>query len=168
MIDVRKANRIRPFADADLAAVYDVQLRCPQAAQWPAEDILHCAHDAGGTVLVAELEAANLPQVAGFAVFHRVIDEAELRNLAVDPAHRRKGVARALLAAGIRLLQGLRVQQMFLEVRASNQPALAFYTSLGFRLLYTRRDYYQAPREDAVVMALNLSPLTDFPCPQEL
>src|SRR5208282_918239 len=127
----------------DFAAVYAIQLKCPQAAQWRREDYLHLAGDPGGTILVAELEAVNSPQVTGFAVFHRVMDEAELRNIAIGPAHQRKGIARSLLRAGMRAMQGFGVRRLFLEVRASNHPALALYASAGFHLLYTRHDYYQ-------------------------
>jgi ribosomal-protein-alanine N-acetyltransferase len=149
--------KVRAFADADLAAVFAIQLRCPHAAQWRQEDYLQLAGDPLGTILVAELGIENPPEVAGFAVFHRVMDEAELRNIAVDPAHQRKGIARALFAEGIRTLQESGVRQLFLEVRASNQPALAFYAAAGFQLLYTRRNYYHDPVEDALVMACDIS-----------
>ena len=155
--------KVRVFAGNDLAAVYGIQLKCPQAAQWRQEDYLHLARDPGGTVLVAELETACLPEVAGFAVFHRVMDEAELRNIAIDPAHQRKGIARALLAVGIRTMQEFGVRQLFLEVRASNYPALAFYASTEFQLLNKRHNYYQGPMEDALVMACDISPSSDFP-----
>jgi len=148
--------KIRPFADADLAAIYAIQLQCPQAAQWRQGDYLHLARIRGGTVLVAEIGEADLPEVAGFVAFHRVMDEAELRNIAVHPAHQRKGIARALVEAGFRTLQDSGVRRLFLEVRASNQPAQAFYASAGFQLLYTRRDYYENPVEDARVMARDI------------
>jgi ribosomal-protein-alanine N-acetyltransferase len=112
---------------------------------------------------VAEVDDANLPQVAGFAAFHWVMDEAELRNMAVDHLHQRQGLARALLAAGILELQANGVSRIFLEVRASNQAAIAFYKSMGFRLLHTRRDYYHDPAEDALVMACDITPA--FPSP---
>jgi ribosomal-protein-alanine N-acetyltransferase len=145
--------KVRACTGDDVAAVYAIQLRCPQAAQWRQEDYLHLARDPGGTILVAEIEAANPPEVAGFVVFHGVMDEAELRNIAIDPSHQRKGFARALLEVAIRTLQESGVRRLFLEVRASNQPALALYASAGFQLLYTRHDYYQDPVEDALVMA---------------
>jgi ribosomal-protein-alanine N-acetyltransferase len=148
--------KIRPFTDADLPAVHAIQLRCPQAAQWRPEDYLHLACIRGGTVLVAEIAGGTLPEIAGFVAFHRVMEEAELRNLAVNPAHQRKGIARALLEAGFRTLQEAGVRRLFLEVRASNQPALAFYASAGFQLLYTRRDYYENPVEDARVMGRDI------------
>jgi ribosomal-protein-alanine N-acetyltransferase len=153
--------KVRAFVDDDLTNIYAIQLRCPQAAQWRLEDYLHLARDPLGTILVAEVDDANLPRIAGFAAFHRVMDEAELRNMAIDPSHQRKGIARALLAAGILALQANGVSRLFLEVRASNQPALAFYASAGFSLLHNRRDYYHDPSEDALVMACDIAPSTD-------
>jgi ribosomal-protein-alanine N-acetyltransferase len=158
---------VRPFSDDDLAAIYAIQLKCPQAAQWRIEDYVQLAHDPLGTVVVGEVYDANLPLIAGFAAFHRVIDEAELRNMAVDPSHQRKGIARALLSAGILDLQANGVSRIFLEVRASNQPALALYGSMGFRLSHTRRDYYHDPAEDALVMACDITPSSESPsCPR--
>ncbi len=148
--------KIRACTNDDLAAIYAIQLKCPQLAQWRHEDYFHLLCDPLGAILVAEVEDAKLLQVAGFAAFHRVMDEAELRNIAIDPLHRRKGLARALLAAGVRTLQESGVGRIFLEVRASNQPALAFYRAAGFQLLYTRHDYYHDPAEDALVMACDI------------
>ncbi len=150
--------KVRPCAGNDLAAVYAIQLKCPQAAQWRQEDYLQLAGDPGGTILVAEIEDASPPEIAGFAVFHGVMDEAELRNIAIDPSHQRKGIARTLLNKGFRVLHESGVRQLFLEVRASNHPALAFYASTGFKWLYTRRDYYQNPVEDGLVMARDIIP----------
>jgi ribosomal-protein-alanine acetyltransferase len=95
-------------------------------------------------------------EVVGFAAFHRVIEEAELRNLAVEPAHQRQGAARSLLRQGIHKLQESGARRIFLEVRASNHPALALYGSLGLRLHSTRKGYYQDPLEDATVMVLDI------------
>jgi ribosomal-protein-alanine N-acetyltransferase len=160
--------KIRACAGDDLAAVYAIQLKCPPAAQWRQEDYLHLAAEPSGMILVAEVEDPSPPEVAGFAVFHRVMDEAELRNIAIHPTHQRKGIARALLEMAIRTLHESGVRQLFLEVRASNHPALAFYASVGFRLLYRRHDYYQAPLEDALVMACAIPTSSDFPLSREL
>jgi ribosomal-protein-alanine N-acetyltransferase len=153
--------KIRVCSDDDLAAIYAIQLKCPEAAQWRQADYAYLFRDPLGTILVAEVEDANLPSVAGFAAFHRVLDEAELRNIAIDPIYQHKGLARALLAAGVRTLQEFGVGRIFLEVRTSNRPALAFYQAAGFRLLYTRHDYYHDPVEDALVMAYDITPLSE-------
>jgi ribosomal-protein-alanine N-acetyltransferase len=148
--------RVRAFANDDVPVIHAIQVQCPQAAQWRQEDYLHIARDPGATILVAEIETTISPDVAGFVVFHQVGDEAELRNIAIHPSHQRKGFARALLEVGIRELQKSGTRRLFLEVRASNQPALAFYTWAGFKVQYARRDYYQNPAEDALVMACDI------------
>jgi len=154
---------IRAFIDNDLPAVHTVQSMCPAAAQWHRDDYLRLAGDPCGMILVAELATAKPPHIVGFAAFHRASDEAELRNLAVDPAHQRQGVARSLLREGIRELQESGARRIFLEVRASNHPALALYASLGFRLHSTRKDYYQGPVEDALLMELDIHPPSEIP-----
>ena len=156
---------IRPFVDTDLDALYRIQILCPQAAQWRREDYLQLARDPGGVFLVAEVEDGDRPGLAGFTAFHHVADEAELRNIAIDPRHQRKGVARALLAAGIGTLQKLGTRRLFLEVRRSNLPALAFYETAGFQVIYTRRNYYHDPEEDALVMAKSVAPPQDVHLP---
>jgi len=150
--------KVRAFAGDDVEAICAVQSKCPQASQWRQEDYLHLANDPGGTILVAEVEDARPPEVVGFAVFHRVLDEAELRNLAIEPSHQRKGFGRSLLETGIRTLHESGVRQLFLEVRASNHRAVAFYAIAGFQVLYTRHHYYQDPYEDALVMASDILP----------
>lgn len=155
--------KIRAFTPADLAAVFAIQLKCPFASQWRREDYIQLAGDPLGTILVAEHDSGSSSAVAGFAAFHRVMDEAELRNMAVDPAQHRRGIARAMLTAGIRTLQESGVRQLFLEVRASNQPALALYASMGFQLLSRRHDYYHDPVEDALVMACDISAILTPP-----
>lgn len=154
---------IRIFTGDDAAAVCAIQLKCPQAAQWRREDYLELSRDPSATILLAEIEAIAPIAVAGFAVFCRATEEAELRNIAVDPSWRRKGLARALLATGILAMQGCGVRELFLEVRASNQAAIALYTSMDFRALYTRHGYYHDPVDDALVMARSIVPAPGSP-----
>jgi ribosomal-protein-alanine N-acetyltransferase len=149
--------KVRACTDDDLAAIYAIQLKCPQAAHWRLEDYFQLAHDPLGTILVAEVEDATKLRIAGFAAFHRVMDEAELRNIAIDPSHQRKGIGRALLGSGIRFMRESGARRLFLEVRASNQPALALYAAAGFQLLCTRHDYYHHPVEDAQVMTCDIA-----------
>jgi len=146
--------RIRRASDDDLEAIVSIQSRTPQAAQWTQADYANLAGDPLGLILVAEPGTTNPPTIAGFAAFHRVMDAAELRNMAVAPAHQRQGVGRELLAEGRRRLGEQGVRQIFLEVRASNIPAQRLYYSAGFTLRFRRRDYYGDPPEDALVLAL--------------
>jgi ribosomal-protein-alanine acetyltransferase len=150
--------RIRRLSQADLAAIVNIQSRTPQAAQWTQADYAKLAGDPLGLILVAELDTTGPPAIAGFAAFHHVMDEAELRNMAVDPAHQGQGVGRELLAEARRRLLGQGVRQIYLEVRASNIAAQRLYYSAGFGLRFRRKDYYSNPREDGLVLALELSP----------
>ena len=148
--------RVRQVDRDDLPAILTIQAKCPEAAAWLGVDYDRLAGDLGGLILVAELETASPPQVLGFAAFRRIVNEAELMNLAVDPAHQHRGVARTLLEAGNRRLIQAGVRRVFLEVRTSNKPALSLYYAAGFAIHSLRKDYYHGPREDAFVLSLNL------------
>ena len=150
--------KIRDYAKEDLPAVLAIQSACPQAAQWLAADYAHLANNPGPLLLVAEVDVEAVPQVAGFAAFHQLFEDADLRNLAVAPECRRRGVARALIEAACHRLQQAGAKRLFLEVRVSNEPALLLYYSLGFVLHYRRKNYYCNPDEDAYVLWLELSP----------
>jgi ribosomal-protein-alanine acetyltransferase len=172
--------RIRDLSPQDLAAVLAVQRESPGAAQWSESDYRRLAEDPGGLVLVAEpsgpvttatenggsctredgpqtTDAMRSPKVAGFAAFHRVLDEAELRNVAVLSSYRRRGVGRALLDEAHRRLRELGVKQVYLEVRAGNARAIQLYEAAGYRRESIRKDYYQGPQEDACVMSIALA-----------
>ena len=81
-----------------------------------------------------------------------IFDELHINSLAVDGAWRRRGLARRLLAEVFRDSIAAGARSATLEVRQSNTPARALYESLGFRVEAVRRDYYQEPREDALIL----------------
>jgi [ribosomal protein S18]-alanine N-acetyltransferase len=150
--------KIRQFEKQDLFEILAIQGKNPLAAQWPELEYTQLAADPRGTILVAELETMEPAKVLGFAAFYRIIDEAELRNIAVDPAHYHQGVGSALVAEGRRRLLEAGAKRVFLEVRQSNKAALALYYSAGFGLHSQRKDYYHGPREDAYVLSMELYP----------
>ena len=146
--------RIRSFSDLDLAAIMTIQNQAPQAAQWRPPDYVTLAGDPLGLILVAELDDLTPPRIVGFAAFHRVLDEAELRNMAVARDYQRRGVGRELLEEGRNRLRRMGVSQIFLEVRAANLPAQRLYRSAGFSLRSRRPNYYGEPPEDGLVLGL--------------
>ena len=103
--------------------------------------------------LVAEGENG---QVLGYAGLQVVLDEGYIANIAVDPKWRRQGLAGELLEVYCRFAQA-HLAFLTLEVRASNYAAIALYGSRGFRGVGRRKNYYEHPREDAVLMTLDLS-----------
>ena len=100
--------------------------------------------------------AAEGASVVGYLVFSTVLDEGSVDNVAVAPAYRRRGVAGLLLSDAIRRAREDGLSLLTLEVRASNAPAAALYEGYGFREVGRRRDYYEKPREDAILMTLVL------------
>jgi len=155
--------KIRQFAKEDVQQMLGIQEGCHELAHWLEADYLGLAEDPGGLILVAELETMEPTQILGFAAFHRVIDEAELRNIGVHPEHQHQGVGRALLEAGSKHLREAGAKRIFLEVRPTNKPALGLYYSMGFGICRLRKDYYRDPQEDALVLALELFPPETFP-----
>ena len=96
--------------------------------------------------------------MAAFAITQVVLDEASLFNIAVDPAFQRRGYGRQLLRHLIDELEKRDVMTLWLEVRASNHPAIALYEQLDFHQVSRRPNYYPTAsgREDAIIMALTL------------
>ena len=95
--------------------------------------------------------------VAGYAGLQVVLDEGYILNVAVRPDCRRQGVAGQLLQVFLDFARGNRLAFLTLEVRASNYPAIALYGSRGFRGVGRRKNYYEHPKEDAVIMTLDLT-----------
>jgi len=101
------------------------------------------------------LTARGAAGVAGFAIMRYSDDVAHLNLLAVDPAHRRRGIARSLMAwlEESALTAGTFI--IGLELRALNEAAFAFYSRLGYRELGRVPGYYQG-LEPAIRMARDL------------
>ena len=92
---------------------------------------------------------------AAYLGVQRVPPQADVMNVAVSPALRRRGIARALFAELERRLP--EIDELFLEVRASNSGAIALYRTLGFAQVGRRPNYYLDPREDALILRKELS-----------
>ena len=94
--------------------------------------------------------------VVGYVGSQTVLDEADVMNVAVDPAYRRQGVGKGLMLALMAALRQVGVRTLALEVRASNEAAQALYKNLGFEQAGRRPGYYARPREDALILKKRL------------
>ncbi len=97
----------------------------------------------------------------GYFVAMKGVDEVHLLNITVAPEHQRQGWARVMLDALALWARGQRAEWLWLEVRVSNQRALAVYEAQGFRRVGQRKNYYPngaGQREDAMVMSRRLAP----------
>ena len=142
MITLRKAQK--PDAKS-IAALEQASIDCPWTESQIAEEI-----DSGAVFLVAE----NNGEFCGYVSGEITCDECEISNIAVEVAHRRKGVGKALLTELLNELNRLEVKNVFLLVRDGNVPAISLYTSLGFTRVGLRKNYYKG--KDALIMRINL------------
>ena len=91
-------------------------------------------------------------EIIAYIGMKTVCDEADITNVAVDPAYRRQGIAHLLLEKLLQQGKKLGIASIFLEVRASNDPAILLYRHAGFLECGCRKNYYDAPKEDALLM----------------
>lgn len=137
----------------DVAAVMAIE-RTAYPFPWT-DGIFHDCLRVGYCCWVAE-DAAG---IAGYAVLAGGPGEAHLLNLCVEPSRQGAGLGRRLLAHMVQVAREHRADTIFLEVRPSNEHALALYRDTGFVEVGVRRDYYPAGRgrrEDAIVLARTL------------
>ena len=93
----------------------------------------------------------------GFAIFSPVIPQSHLLNIAIDPAHHRKGLGNKLLKQIILQNKAIGVKVITLEVRVSNLIAINLYEKNGFHKDAIRQNYYSGPeKEDALLMSIKI------------
>ena len=90
--------------------------------------------------------------VAAYGGMLTVLDEGQITNVAVDPSCRRKGFGREIVRALIDYAQENGIVSISLEVRESNEAAIALYESLGFCRCGLRKNFYRTPTESAIIM----------------
>ena len=98
------------------------------------------------------LVAVEGDRVLGYVGSQTVLGQADMMNLAVRHEYRRQGVAQQLVERLIQDLSERNANILMLEVRVSNDSAIAFYEKMGFVQVGRRPKYYFKPREDAFIM----------------
>ena len=102
------------------------------------------------------LTAVEGERVLGYVGMMCVLDEGYISNVAVAPTYRRRGLGDRLICELMERAKTRGLAFVTLEVRESNAPAIALYAKHGFRPAGLRRNYYEKPRENAVLMTLFL------------
>ena len=140
--------RIVPMNGDHLDQVAELERIC-FSMPWSRNMLAEELDNALSAFLVALDEEEN---VVGYAGLQVILDEGYIANIAVRPDRRRQGIAGKLLQVFLDFAQGNRLAFLSLEVRASNYDAIALYGSRGFRSVGRRKNYYEHPREDALIM----------------
>lgn len=144
-----KHIKIVPMAAEHLNDVAALELACfsrPWSRQMLAEEL-----DNQCAAFLVALEPET-EKVIGYAGLLVAADEGYITNVAVDPSRRRQGVAAQLLQVFDNFAHGNQLAFLTLEVRPSNTAAIALYQGFGFREVGRRRNYYDLPKEDALIL----------------
>ena len=139
---------IRDVGPDDIPQIVEIEKRC-FSLPWTAEQLAAQIKDTQH-----EFIAAISPDgtVLGYVGMMYVLDEGYISNVATDLPWRRQGIADALIGRLCAICEGLLLSFVSLEVRAGNAPAVALYEKHGFAPVGLRKNYYERPREDAVIM----------------
>lgn len=117
---------------------------------WSAAALEECLLDPMASFLVAMRSDGT---VVGYAGLHVVLDEGYIDNICVREDYRGQGIADELLEVFVRFGRA-KLAFLTLEVRLTNAPAIELYMKHGFAQVGRRKDYYEKPKEDALIMTL--------------
>jgi ribosomal-protein-alanine N-acetyltransferase len=123
---------------------------------WSRELLERELSHAWSTILLAVEDGGRGESLVGFIVFWLVHDEVHILNVVTAREARRRGVGRALMDEAAEAGRKRGAVLATLEVRRSNEAALALYRSLGYRQVGVRPNYYSDEGEDAIVMLADL------------
>ena len=144
--------RLHPMDRSTVPDVAAIEREC-FSQPWSEDMLAEELYNDNASFIVAVADDGTVLGYAGLTV---VLDEGYINNVAVRSQYRRMGVADALLGTFIHFAEE-HLAFLTLEVRASNDKAISLYTKNGFVQEGRRKDYYKAPKEDAIIMTRRFS-----------
>ena len=140
---------VRQMTIADVEAVYALECRS-FSVPWSVDSLKkEIANNLAYYVVLEENQG-----IVGYGGLWGVLGEGEVTNIAVDTAYRGRGYGHLIMNALIAYGEAENFQRLTLEVRESNKVAQKLYIKHGFKQIAVRKNYYQKPTEDALIMAL--------------
>ena len=141
---------IRPMAVKDLYRVSEIEA-ISNPEPWTYADFEDSLAKEDGTTVLLVAEDVD---VIGYLVLYTASGESEIVTIGVSPEARRKGVGRRLIDEVIAFSKKsyIYIEEINLEVRISNEPAIKLYESVGFSAVGKRPNFYSNPKEDALLM----------------
>lgn len=137
-----------PLLPAHIDQMEQIEIEC-FSVPWSREALEEELENPYAHYVVCTDGAGN---VLGYIGSRIVLDSADITNVAVRPVYRRRGIARQLVGRMLAQMAEKGVTGVLLEVRESNLPAQNCYAQAGFTVVGRRKNYYELPKEDALLM----------------
>lgn len=142
MLVFRKMTEV----DADQVACLEADIF---SDAWTINSIQETLRQKQAFIAVAEMEG----RIVGYCILYYVLDEGEIARIAVDKTTRKQGVGKGILDYVSDSCKKLGVERLLLDVRESNEIARRFYERYGFAVDGIRKNFYEQPKEHAVLMS---------------
>ena len=143
---------IRRISENDIEAVAFLE-EAVFPDPWSAKSIKETRDNQSACILGAYKEDVLI----GYVIFYYVLDEGEIARIAVHPSYRRQGVAEQIYAGLLDFCAEKNIERILLDVRVSNEAAIAFYRKSGFTEDGIRKNFYENPKEHALLMSVSVA-----------
>lgn len=140
--------KLVPMDGDNVDQIAEIEKEC-FSHPWSRQMLLEELENLSASFIAAQAEDGTVLGYAGLTV---VLDEGYINNIAVREPYRKQKVASALLDVFIRFAEANELAFLTLEVRASNDAAIGLYLKHGFEQVGRRKNYYEDPKEDAILM----------------
>ncbi len=148
MVDIRLAQEVDALGLATL-------LSNNLSEAWSQRAILDAIRNPLASVVVA-VDTDDAEAILGMALMFHAGGQGEIEQVAVDGAHRQGGIGGMLLDELFIISRNLSLDSIVLEVREGNIPAKSLYIGRGFQEVGRRKNFYQNPCEDALILLYNM------------
>lgn len=138
---------VRNITEADVEQVYQIE-QDVFSSPWSKTSIMTEVISPKCHYKVVEADG----EILGYAGLWKIIDEGHITNIAVKEGRRNQGLGRALIEALVEECRAIDVKRYTLEVRVSNEAAIGLYKNLNFEVAGVRKNFYDKPNEDALIM----------------
>ena len=143
----KEAYIIRRMTESDIPFVAGLEREC-FSSPWSEEGLFSELSNEKAHFYVLEYSG----EIAAYMGMHIILDECYITNIAVKSYLRRKGFGRALVENAVKKAEAEGCFFITLEVRKSNEKAIALYSVCGFENVGERKDFYTTPTENAIIM----------------
>ncbi|MBP3462379.1 MAG: ribosomal protein S18-alanine N-acetyltransferase [Tyzzerella sp.] len=138
----------RKGTEADIKQIAELEAKIFSDA-WTEKSVMETFEQTQAFITVAEVDG----RLAGYCIIYYVMDEAEIARIAIGEDVRRQGIGKGLLDYTCECCKERQIERLLLDVREGNEGARAFYQKYGFQTDGIRKNFYDLPKENAVLMS---------------